>query len=267
MPRQRTKASTRTSWDPVARWYAGWAGKRGSIYHKRIAIPTVLRLLELQRGERVLDVGCGHGVLASHVLGSKAAYVGVDASQRLIAHARKSQPAKATFAVGDAAQLRSVDVVAPGTFDAVVFMLSIQDMEPLDAILAGASSALSPKGRLVIFMLHPCFRVPRQSGWGIDPKRKLTYRRVDRYLSELRVPMKAYQDIVKGARGTTLSFHRPLSSYVNLLADSGMTIDRLEEHADPISGDNDEIPLFAALRARNNPAKRPVQAPPEGQGR
>ena len=63
-------------------------------------------------------------------------------------------------------------------------------------------------------MTHPCFRVPRQSGEGWDEQRKLLYRRVDRYLSPLAVPMKAYA----GGRAATWSYHRPLEDYVNGLA-------------------------------------------------
>jgi hypothetical protein len=36
---------------------------------------------------------------------------------------------------------------------------------------------------MVLLLTHPCFRVPRQSGWGWDEQRKLQYRRVDRYLT------------------------------------------------------------------------------------
>lgn len=99
-------------------------------------------------------------------------------------------------------------------------------------------------------MVHPCFRSPRGSGWGYDAARKLTYRRVEQYLTGRRVPMKAYAEAGVKSTGTTLSFHRPLKAYVNTLAALGLLVDRLEELPDPHDERAPEIPLFAALRAR-----------------
>jgi hypothetical protein len=74
-------------------------------------------------------------------------------------------------------------------FDAATFLLSIQDIDPIAAVLAGLRARLTLAGRVVIVMIHPCFRVPRQSGWGWDAKRQLKFRRVDRYLTPLGVPI------------------------------------------------------------------------------
>ena len=56
-----------SGWDPVADWYDGWVGPKGSHYHRKLAIPAVLNLLQLQPGENVLDLGAGQGVLAQYV--------------------------------------------------------------------------------------------------------------------------------------------------------------------------------------------------------
>src|SRR3989449_1835375 len=98
-----------------------------------------------------------------------------------------------------------------GTLKAAVFLLSIQDMDDLEAVLASVGWALRLGGRLVLLMRHPCFRIPRQSGWGWDRSRKLEYRRIDRYLSPLHVPNRVE---LRGGSARTLSFHRPLSDYV-----------------------------------------------------
>jgi SAM-dependent methyltransferase len=259
MSQSRSKRSTtRTSWEPVARWYNGWVGKHGSIYHQKIAIPTVLKLAELQGGERLIDIGCGQGVLAPHVVRAEVGYCGVDASRTLIQLARRyhgHQTRDVGFLQGDARDLLTLPGVSPEGFDVAVFMLSIQDMHPLDAVIGSASQVLAPGGRLIIFMTHPCFRVPRGSGWGFDQSRKLTYRRVDRYLGELQVPMKAYAEVTPHASGTTLSFHRPLGAYVKTLTQHGLVVDGLEELPDPLVGhrapaSHADIPLFAAFRAR-----------------
>lgn len=228
-------------------------GSKGSVYHRRIAIPAVLRLARIERGTRVLDVGCGQGVLAPHVHRSGGRYVGVDASAEMIAHARTRRGRDVDLRHGDARALHEAGI-GRASFDVGVFMLSIQDMDPLPAIVASTAAALAPSARIVIVMTHPCFRVPRGSGWGFDEGRKLTYRRVDRYLEEAAVPMKEYAQVSGRATGVTIAFHRPLTSYVAALAEHGFAVDALEELPDLPEGPkgrkgNDEIPLFMALRA------------------
>lgn len=259
--RQRSPDSSaaRTSYDKVARHYDSWVGSSGSRHHRQLAIPALLELLEPQPGEAVLDIGCGQGVLAPYIVRAGARYTGVDASEQLLRFARRRRGQLGTFLRGDAARLRETPGLRRSTFDGIVFLLSIQDMDPLEAVLHSAASALRPGGRLVMLMNHPCFRVPRQSGWGWDGARKLRFRRVDRYLSALRIPITAEH---RQGHGSTRSFHRPLEDYINGLADAGLLPDRVREipahalyerhglHAEAEQLAEREIPLFLALRAR-----------------
>lgn len=245
-------------WNPVADWYAGWVGRNGSIHHRRLAIPAVMELLQPRTGEDVLDVGCGPGVLAPHIARARARYTGIDASRKLIAFSQRHHGAHGRFMIGDVTSPGVQRQLGEQAFDAAVFMLSIQDIDPLEQAVAHVAQALRRQGRVVMLMTHPCFRVPRQSGWGWDIQRRLQYRRVDRYLSELAVPMKRFGT---NGRGATRSFHRPLQQYVRVLARCGFTIDALREIPSdlPMIGDrssraaqlaNEEIPLFLCLRAR-----------------
>ena len=241
-PGKHARRNSDTSWERAADWYDGWVGAHGSVYHRRVALPATLELLALTSGERLLDIGAGQGVLAPDAARRGAAYVGVELSPRLLRRARERHGDTGRFLLGDARALPPE--VQSGAFDAVSFLLSVQDMDPLEAVIGEAARALRPGGRLVLFMVHPCFRVPRQSGWGYDPARKLPVRRIDRYLTPLAVPM-----------GKTTSYHRPLSAYVDALARHRVGVDRLLElgddepwarrHGRPFNGD---IPLFLALR-------------------
>jgi ubiquinone/menaquinone biosynthesis C-methylase UbiE len=244
-----------TSWERVAGWYDGWVGSGGSRYHQRLAIPAVLRLLGPQPGEAILDVGAGQGVLAPAVAMAGARYTGVDASPRLIVAARHHLAHLGRFLVADARHLESARDLQPRSHDAAVFLFSIQDMAPLDEVLWSVERLLRPASRIVILMTHPAFRVPRHSGWGFDPDRKLVYRRVDSYLTGMAVPMKSLR-----GEPPTRSFHRPISVYVNGLARLGFAVEAMEEIPDLTpderpgrsvqrSPGNPDIPLFLGLRA------------------
>ena len=255
--RPRPRAATGdTSWDRVATWYDGWVGDQGSRYHQALVVPAAMDLLELRAGEAVLEIGSGQGVLAPRVAAAGARYTGVDASPKLVDSARRRHGRLGQFVVGDARRLPAAEGLRPESFDAAVFLLSIQDMDPLEQVLASASWAVGPAGRIVIVMTHPAFRQPRPAGWGFDERRKLVYRRVDAYLTPMAVPMKALGD-----RAPTRSFHRPISTYVNGLAAEGFAVDAMIEIPDTLddrrpaggrAGDRAaaEIPLFLALRAR-----------------
>jgi ubiquinone/menaquinone biosynthesis C-methylase UbiE len=260
MPQKKPnrKSAAYTSWDPVADWYTGWVGEGGSEHHRKLAIPAVLELLNPQSGEKILDIGSGHGVLAPFIAEARAKYTGVDASSKLIEFARKHHGSAGKFILGDASRLPELPELHYEEFDAAVFLLSIQDMDPLHLVLKSAAWAIRDGGHIVILMTHPSFRVPRQSGWGWDEERKLQYRRVDRYLTPLPVPMKPYTG---QKSGVTYSFHRPLQDYINRLVDCGLLIDGIKEiptykvvtsgpRAKAQNLANQEIPLFLGLRAR-----------------
>jgi ubiquinone/menaquinone biosynthesis C-methylase UbiE len=257
-PRGPGSAPRETSWEQVATWYDGWVGDRGSAYHRELAIPAVMDLLQPHPGEEILDGGGGQGVLAPYLSDAGASVTVVDASARLVAAGQRRHGRRrgARFVVGDARRLPAVAGLEEGAFDAATFMLSIQDMDDLDDVVRGVDWALRPVSRVVLLMTHPAFRQPRHSGWGFDEGRKLTYRRIDGYLSEMAVPMKSL-----GGGLPTRSFHRPISSYVNAFAEAGFATDAMLEVPDlapdrkpgkAARGDaraNAEIPIFLGLRA------------------
>lgn len=254
-PKKPGSPNRSNSWDEVADWYAGWSGPEGSRHHRELAIPTLVELMRLKAGDRVLDIACGAGALVKAVRGAKASYVGIDLSPKLIGYARKHHKRDASFYVGDATNLAATKELSAASFDVAAYLLSIQDINPLEDTLASAAWALKPNARLAILMTHPCFRIPRQSGWGRDEGRQLIYRRVDRYLTRLDVPMQEYAG---NKAGVTRSFHRPLQDYFENLYRAGFLVERIKEVcALPPPGQErkaerlarEDIPLFLGLSA------------------
>lgn len=254
MAKQIRRKRTR-SWDPLASWYDGWVGKGGSKHHNKVAIPVLMELLDPKPNEKILDMGCGQGVMFPHITKSGAKYTGFDLSKQLISKAKEYH--KGDFFVADAANLQQSRVVKKGSFDAAFFMLSIQDIDDLKGAINSAAWATNEQGRVVLLMLHPAFRIPRQSGWGFDERRKLQYRRIDSYLSTLNVPLKSYPG---QKERKSISYHRPLQEYINTLGEAGFAVDKIIEaptykqvegkKAKAENRANQEIPLFLGIRAK-----------------
>lgn len=244
-----------TVWDQAARWYDSLVGEEGSYYQRAIVIPRTLQLLNLQKGDRVLDLACGQGVF-SRFLRSKGIKVeGLDSSEELIRYAQSRSDKEIPFHVADS---RNAGILEGEKFDAVVCILAIQNIDALEPVFRNVARWLKPKGRFVMVMTHPCFRVPRQTHWGWDEQKKLEYRRVDLYATETPIPI--LTPPMAKSEVYTMTYHRPLQSYFKALAEAGLVVDGLEEWAsNKVSqpgkrsrAENrarNEIPLFMALRA------------------
>ena len=251
----KTGKPLRTDWGEVASWYDKLVGESGSEYHREVVLPGVLRLLAPQKGERMLDVACGQGVLC-RILQERAIEVtGVDAAIDLIRAARERGPADIRYQLGDANDL---NFLAPGSFDAVACVLAIQNIHPLQPVCAGASRALRTGGRFVIVMMHPCFRGPKETSWGWDDKAIVQYRRVDRYLIPRKAPIVTHPGSAPDQY--TWTFHRPVGAYVKAMRQVGILVDTIDEwtsHKFSTGGNarsaaenlaRKEIPMFLAMR-------------------
>ena len=101
----------------------------------------VLALLDPRPGERILDLGCGDGVLTQAIADRGADVVGVDASPQMVVAAR---------ALGiDARCVDGTRLTFDAEFDAVFSNAALHWMRPMDAALRGVAAGLRPGGRFV----------------------------------------------------------------------------------------------------------------------
>jgi ubiquinone/menaquinone biosynthesis C-methylase UbiE len=247
-----------TSWENVSRWYHDIVGEQGHYYHQTLIIPGVLKLLNFAENEAasVLDLACGQGIL-SRYLPESVSYIGIDASASLIATAKRlaSRPSHQFIQ----ADLTRPLILPEAPFSHGTLILALQNTKDPQSLLKHASTYLQPQARFVIVLNHPCFRIPRQSSWGIDDNQKIQYRRIDRYMSPMQIPIQTHPGKGKDSPSTK-SFHYPLSAYSYQLYEAGFSIELIEEWcSNKISGggptakmenrSRQEIPLFMTILA------------------
>jgi len=244
-----------TSWDKSADWYNELLTSGDGTYQKDLILPNLLRLVSPKPGEKILDLGCGQGFFSREFDKLGAKMVGVDNSVKLLDIAKASPIKSINYHQGSADNLSFLKE----TFDKIVIVLSLQNMEKADLVLKECVKKIKKGGSLFLVLNHPCFRIPGKSAWGWDEENKIQYRRMDMYLSESKNKIVMHPGEKNSE--TTLSFHRPLQYYFKHLQKAGFAVERIEEwvsekkttpgpRAVAIDRSRAEFPLFLFIQAK-----------------
>ena len=200
-------------YDGVAETYAAGADD--------YSVPATRCLLELAGqvdGLRVLDVACGHGLIARDMARRGAQVVGVDVASRLL---QRAEALEARRPLG--ISYLHADATLPGLlagefFDVIVCNFGLSDIDNLDDLCINVARLLAPGGRFVFSILHPCFPgVTDVSGSWPTMGRYYDegWWRADGELSALRREV--------GAN------HRMVSTYLNAVTVNGLALDAMAE--------------------------------------
>ncbi|MEK7590136.1 MAG: class I SAM-dependent methyltransferase [Patescibacteria group bacterium] len=244
----------KTSWGEVAEWYQQLLSGEGT-YQKEVILPNLLRLLEIKKGEVILDLACGPGFFTNEFSKQGAKVIGADIAFELIKIAKQNSPPDIKYFVSTADKL---SFLADKSVDKITIILSIQNIENVSEVFKECVRALKSGGKLFLVMNHPAFRVPKESSWGWDEQNNIQYRRVDSYLFESKVKIQMRPGSKPDEH--TLTFHRPLQFYFKALQKTGFLVSRLEEWNSNKKSEQGpralaenrarkEIPLFLFLEA------------------
>lgn len=256
-------AHTTTSWGRVADWYEEHL-QDSDTYHAHVILPYVLRLFSSYGSSvrTVLEIGCGEGYFARALAAKGYTVSASDISKELIEKAKKNAGTVATshavhWFIADAAAQRDI---APRSHDVVLAVLTLQNMRNLHAVCKEVSRVLKPRGRFVFVLNHPSFRIPKASSWEYDGKKNMQYRRIEKYMSEHEIAIDMQPGKKSGTHAYTVSFHRPLSTFIQHLSKNGFAVTKLDElishrtsvgpraHAENTS--RKEFPLFMTVEAQ-----------------
>ena len=224
---------SRDLWEEHADWWIeGFTEGADPEYTEQI-LP--LALSELDGFGSVLDIGCGDGQISRLLARAGATVTGVDPTwnQVRVAAERSGGPQYAR-AAADALPFPDA------SFDAAVACLVFEHIDAVDAAIAEVARVVRPGGRFSFFLNHPLLQTPG-SGWiddhMIDPPEQ--YWRIGPYLVES-------ESVEQVEIGVYIRFiHRPLSRYLNTLAEHGLVLERMIEPAPP-QGFLDRAPEYFA---------------------
>ena len=235
-------------WERYAQWWIdGFTEGADPEYAEQI-LPMAAD--ELAGATRVLDVGCGDGQITRLAAGldGVAVAIGLDPTWNQISVAAGRGSATGFVRAG-ADGLPFADA----SFDAVVACLVFEHIDAVDEAIAEVARVLAPGGRFCFFLNHPLLQTPG-SGWiddqVLDPPEQ--YWRIGPYLPEAVTIEEVELDV-------HIRFvHRPLSRYVNALADHGLLLERMIEPAPPPGflalapeyGEAATVPRLLYLRTR-----------------
>ncbi|MHA6761045.1 class I SAM-dependent methyltransferase [Streptacidiphilus sp. PAMC 29251] len=149
---------TDDSWDSIADWYVERLAA-GSAMHDFNRDILLEQLPDQLSGQRVLDLGCGEGIVVRALAARGASVLGIDSSPRMIDHARATQVDAGTvaYAVDDGCTLATVP---DSSVDWVTAGLSLNNVPDLAAALQAIRRVLVPGGGCVFTIPHPCFEAP-----------------------------------------------------------------------------------------------------------
>lgn len=194
-------------------------------YYER---PAMLELAAEVKWRRILDIGCGAGVLAQELIARGATVSGFDASQEMIALARKR--------LGDSADLRVSRLgeqlpYEDGSFDDAVASLVFHYLPDWSLALREIRRVLKPRGRLIMSVNHPILYPWNHKG--------SDYFKVTEYSDEVNL---------NGESHELTYWHYPLHVMASAVLEAGFSIERIWEP--PYSKDAPTEVVPEALRDR-----------------
>jgi len=225
----------RALWDRKADFWDALHGEYGNFFHRQLIDPAVERLVKIRKGEKLLDIACGNGVIARRFAALSAQVTAVDFSVALIERAQDRGQKTGTpidYAVMDVTDEDAMLSLGENQYDAIVCTMAFMDIPDIEPIFRASKRLLTEKGRFVFATAHPAFN-------SNNPIFECETRDIQgRLVTNHYLKLKEYLDI-KPTKGVGAPqepyphyyFHRPLSILLGSAFSAGFVLDAMEEPA------------------------------------
>jgi 2-polyprenyl-3-methyl-5-hydroxy-6-metoxy-1,4-benzoquinol methylase len=243
---QQANEDTRAAWNENAAFWDERMGE-GNDFVEVLTWPATVRLLDLQPGERVLDVACGNGLTSRRLATLGAEVVAFDFAAEMIAHARQrtmEHAGRITYHVLDATDEAALLAFGESRFDGALCNMALFDIAEIRPLMRALARLLRPGGRFVFSVVHPCFNSSHVAHVAEMEDRDGTIVTVYSVkVSGYMTPTVARGAAIAGQPTPQLYFDRPLQALLGAGFDAGFVLDGLEERAFPPDHPSGRNPL------------------------
>jgi 2-polyprenyl-3-methyl-5-hydroxy-6-metoxy-1,4-benzoquinol methylase len=251
--------ASQTRWDENAVYWDDYMGDESNKFHRELIRPYTEELLEIEKGQTVLDIACGNGNFSRRLAECGVNVVGFDYSPPMIERAKlrsKNYSEQIDYYVIDATNYDSLINLGNRKFDSAVANMALMDIADIRPLVKALYELLQVKGSVVFSITHPCFQTPgmRKVHETEDVNGQIISRNSIQTFDYL--TPKSYEAMgIKGQPISHFMFHRSLSYYMNLFFSSGFILDGIEEPSftkEKDTGEFDwyEIPPVVIMRFR-----------------
>jgi 2-polyprenyl-3-methyl-5-hydroxy-6-metoxy-1,4-benzoquinol methylase len=255
---------SRRAWEHNAEFWNKRMGE-GNDWVEVLEMPAIMRLLDIQPGEGILDIACGNGLTSRRLADLGAQVTAFDFSSNMIAYAQERSREYADrihYQVIDATDTQALLSLGEGVYDAALCNMALFDMADIQPLLDALPRLLRRGGRFVFTVVHPCFNnnsMTLMTEWQDQDGEAMT-----RYAVKVWgyiTPSTRLGAAIFGQPKPQPYFHRPLQDLLGACFRAGFVLDGLEEPAFPPdhpggrnplswSGKYSEIPPVLAARLR-----------------
>lgn len=230
---KETTEESRQRWEANADFWDNYMGEHSNQFHREIVRPDTEDLLNIQPGDRVLDIACGNGNFSKRMAELGAIVTAFDYSEKMVANARKRCSGyldKVDFHVIDATKYEELISLHNGPFTKAVSNMAVMDIADIEPLLGAVHELLIPGGSFVLSTIHPCFQSPRmrklveseEDGGGIVTRMGL---QLFEYMT-----LCTFQGIgIVNQPVPQFYYHRPLSVLFNMCFQAGFALDGFAE--------------------------------------
>lgn len=262
---------SRDAWEANAEVWDARMGDQGNDFFNVLCWSSLVSLLDIKPGQRILDIACGNGLTSRRLAALGTQVTAFDFSANLIekAKTRSNNSREASprdqfpviYHVIDATNEQQLISLGEALFDSALSNMALFDMANVETLFRVLPKLLKPHGIFVFSLTHPCFNNASSmhvaEEMDLEGEIKTIYSvKISRYMT----PYSAKGLALRNQPRPQMYFERPLQYYLNLGFQNGFVLDGFEERAFPPDHPQDfplgwganfsEIPPVVIMRLR-----------------
>ena len=200
-------------------------------FHKILLDPNTLLMLDINKGDRILEIACGNGQFSRIMTREGAKVTAIDLSDEFIKIAKTKPLAnKIDYQVIDVCNPDDLNKLKGNSFDAAVCAMGLMDMENIEPLIRFLPEIIKNNGKFVFSIMHPCFNSGDSTL--VYERNDIGGKVNDSFYVKTGKHLKshAYKGIgIVGQPKAQWYFHRPISEYMRICFKSGFCLIDLRE--------------------------------------